>query len=323
MINIDKFKNLRVLVIGDLMLDEYLWGKVDRISPEAPVPVVAVEEENHTLGGAGNVINNLSAMGAKVFAMGTVGEGQAGRDVLKMLKALNVDITGVINHPDRPTTRKTRIIAASQQMLRIDREVRHRINAHTLEALTRIAAGYIDKMDLVIISDYDKGLVTRELIARIVELAKKSDVMTLADPKSMDFSKYKGVAVLTPNKKEAAIAAGMQIQTPEEMEEAAAKIMTQAGLEKLLITCGKAGMLLYEAGKPAVTIASKARQVFDVSGAGDTVISILGLGLASGATFESAAGLANLAAGVVVAKVGTATASIDELKQCVMTNVCN
>lgn len=321
MINIDTFQELRVLVIGDLMLDEYLWGRVDRISPEAPVPVVAVERESHTLGGAGNVINNLSAMGARVFAMGTVGTGQAGRDVLQKLEALSVDVAGVIRDPDRPTTRKTRIIAASQQMLRIDREVSHRIGAHTLEALTRIIAGYIDKMDLVIISDYDKGLVTRELVTRIVELAKKSGVMTLADPKSMDFSKYMGVTVLTPNKKEAAIASGMQIQTPEEMEKAAAKIMAQAGLEKLLITCGKAGMVLYATGKPAVTIASKARQVFDVSGAGDTVISLLGLGLASGATFEAAAGLANLAAGIVVAKVGTATASIDELKQCVTINV--
>ncbi len=303
------------------MLDEYLWGRVDRISPEAPVPVVAVERESHTLGGAGNVINNLSAMGAKVFAMGTVGRGPAGRNVLKKLEALNVDVTGVISEPDRPTTRKTRIIAASQQMLRIDREVRHRITPHTLDALTRIIAGCIDKMDLVIISDYDKGLVTCEIVARIVELAKKSGVITLADPKSMDFSKYMGVTVLTPNKKEAAIAAGMQIQTSEEMEKAAAKIMALAGLEKLLITCGKAGMALYETGKPAVAIASKARQVFDVSGAGDTVISLLGLGLASGATFEAAAGLANLAAGIVVAKVGTATASIDELKQCIMKNI--
>nr|WP_320192467.1 D-glycero-beta-D-manno-heptose-7-phosphate kinase [uncultured Desulfobacter sp.] len=321
MINIDKFKELRVLVIGDLMLDEYLWGTVDRISPEAPVPVVAVEKMSHTLGGAGNVINNLSAMGAKVFAMGAVGAGPAGRDVLKKLEALNVDVTGVISEPDRPTTRKTRIIAASQQMLRIDREVRYQISAHTLDKLTQIIAEYIGKMDLVIISDYDKGLVTRELVASIVDIAKKSGVMTLADPKSMDFSKYMGVTVLTPNKKEAAIAAGIQVETPEEMDDAAAKIMAQAGLEKLLITCGKAGMVLYEIGKPAVTIESKARQVFDVSGAGDTVISFLGLGLASGATFKAAAGLANLAAGIVVAKVGTATASIDELKQCVMTNV--
>jgi D-beta-D-heptose 7-phosphate kinase/D-beta-D-heptose 1-phosphate adenosyltransferase len=321
MINIDKFKDLRVLVIGDLMLDEYLWGAVDRISPEAPVPVVAVEKKSHTLGGAGNVINNLSAMGAKVFAMGAVGAGPAGRDVLKKLEALSVDVTGVISEPDRPTTRKTRIIAASQQMLRIDREVKHRISAHTLETLTRIITGYMDQMDFVIISDYDKGLVTRELVASIVDIAKKSGVMTLADPKSMDFSKYSGVTVLTPNKKEAAIAAGVEVLTLEEMDAAAAKIMAQAGLEKLLITCGKAGMVLYETGKAAVTIASKARQVFDVSGAGDTVISLLGLGLASGATFEAAAGLANLAAGIVVAKVGTATASIDELKQCLVENV--
>lgn len=321
MINIDTFQDLRVLVVGDLMLDEYLWGRVDRISPEAPVPVVAVERQSHTLGGAGNVINNLSAMGAKVFAMGTVGTGSAGRDIFKQLETLSVDVTGVISESDRPTTRKTRIIASSQQMLRIDREVKHKISAHTFDALTRVLVGCMDKMDLVIISDYAKGLVSRELVVQIVEQAKKSGVMTLADPKAMDFSKYKGVTVLTPNKKEAAVAAGMQIQTPEEMETAAAKIMAQAGFEKLLITCGKAGMALYEAGQPPVTIASKARQVFDVSGAGDTVISLLGLGLASGVSFEAAAGLANLAAGIVVAKIGTATASIDELKQCIKINV--
>ncbi|WP_321493485.1 D-glycero-beta-D-manno-heptose-7-phosphate kinase [uncultured Desulfobacter sp.] len=321
MINIDAFQKLSVLVIGDLMLDEYLWGRVDRISPEAPVPVVAVERENYTLGGAGNVINNLSAMGAKVFAMGAVGTGQAGHNVLKMLESLGVDVTGVISEPDRPTTRKTRIIASNQQMLRIDREVKHKISAHTLEVLTGVMAGYIRKMDLVIISDYDKGLVTQELVGRATDLAKKARVITLADPKSMDFSKYKGVTILTPNKKEAAIAAGMQLQTPADMEKAAAKIMEQTGLDKLLITCGKSGMILYETGKPAVSIASKARQVFDVSGAGDTVISLLGLGLASGAEFETAAWLANLAAGIVVAKVGTATPSIDELKQCITTNV--
>ncbi len=321
MINIDTFSQLNVLVIGDLMLDEYLWGRVDRISPEAPVPVVAVEKESRTLGGAGNVINNLVAMGANVAAVGTVGTGRAGLDVLDKLRELKVDTTGVVSEPERPTTRKTRIIASSQQVLRIDREITSDISKDIFNKLEDILANVVSRMDLVIISDYAKGLVTRELVARIVALASEAGVLTLADPKSMDFSKYTGVTVLTPNKKEAGLAAGLDIHTLEDIETAASRIMARAGVEKLLITCGKDGMALFEAGMPSVTIASRARQVFDVSGAGDTVISILGLGLASGASFEAAAGLANLAAGIVVAKIGTATASIEELKQAVTLNI--
>lgn len=315
MIDINKFKSLKVLVIGDLMIDEYLWGSVDRISPEAPVPVVAVTKENQTLGGAGNVINNLVSMGADVFAIGTAGTGKAGQAVFKKLKDLGVETTGIISEPDRPTTRKTRVIASNQQVLRIDKEIKRRINGDTLSKLVSIIESRIQKVDLIILSDYDKGLVTRELVAAATELARMHNVLTLADPKSLDFSKYKGVNLLTPNKKEAGLAANLDLHTHEDLEAAAEKIMGQAALDKLLITCGKDGMVLFEKNKPTITIASKARQVFDVSGAGDTVISLLGLGLAAGFGFEDAAGTANAAAGIVVAKVGTATASIEELNR--------
>lgn len=321
MIDIDSFKHLRALVIGDLMIDEYLWGNVDRISPEAPVPVVAVETESQTLGGAGNVINNLVAMGADVSAIGTAGTGKAGQMIFDRLEELGVETSGIISEPDRPTTRKTRVIASNQQVLRIDKEIRRKISTPTLEKLVKIIASRISDVDLIIISDYDKGLVTRELVARTVELAQRQKVLTLADPKSLDFSKYSGVSVLTPNKKEAGLAANMDIVTAQDLEAAAGKIMAQASLERLLITCGKDGMVLFETGKASRTIASKARQVFDVSGAGDTVISLLGLGLAGGAGFYAAAGAANAAAGIVVAKLGTATASIDELKQVLEINV--
>ncbi|MEH0022363.1 MAG: D-glycero-beta-D-manno-heptose-7-phosphate kinase [Desulfobacter sp.] len=321
MIDIDSFKHLRALVIGDLMIDEYLWGNVDRISPEAPVPVVAVETESQTLGGAGNVINNLVAMGADVSAIGTAGTGKAGQMIFDRLEELGVETSGIISEPDRPTTRKTRVIASNQQVLRIDKEIRRKISTQTLEKLVKIIASRISNVDLIIISDYDKGLVTRELVARTVELAQKQKVLTLADPKSLDFGKYSGVSVLTPNKKEAGLAANMDIVTAQDLEAAAGKIMAQASLERLLITCGKDGMVLFETGKPSRTIASKARQVFDVSGAGDTVISLLGLGLAGGAGFYAAAGAANAAAGIVVAKLGTATASIGELKQVLEINV--
>jgi D-glycero-beta-D-manno-heptose-7-phosphate kinase len=314
MINIDEFKNVTALVIGDLMIDEYLWGSVERISPEAPVPVVCVQKESHTLGGAGNVIHNLVAMGAAVMAIGTAGTGKAGQMIFEKLESLGIETDGIISEPQRPTTRKTRVIASNQQVLRIDREIKCNINGDTLERLVNIIEDKISRVNLVILSDYDKGLVTRELVEKTVELAKKHHVLTLADPKSLDFSKYAQVSVLTPNKKEAGLAAHMDIRSEKDLFAAGCKIMDQAKLERLLITCGKDGMVLFERGKDPYPIESKARQIFDVSGAGDTAISLLGLGLATGASFKDSAMVANIAAGIVVAKVGTAAASIDELR---------
>ena len=315
MLIIDQFKQIRALVIGDLMIDEYLWGSVDRISPEAPVPVVAIDKESQTLGGAGNVINNLTAMGATVSAIGTAGTGKSGRMVLDKLADLGVETDGIVSEKDRPTTRKTRVIASNQQVLRIDKEIKRQITPSTLEKLMAIIENRIGDVDVIIISDYDKGLVTKELVAQTVALARDRGVLTLADPKSLDFFKYAGVSVLTPNKKEAGLAVNMDIDTEEDLFLAGKKIMAQAGLEKLLITCGKDGMALFEKGESPHVIASKARQVFDVSGAGDTVISLLGLGLAAGLPFHDAAMVANAAAGIVVAKVGTATSSIEELRR--------
>jgi D-glycero-beta-D-manno-heptose-7-phosphate kinase len=318
-IDIDGFKKIRALVIGDLMIDEYLWGRVERISPEAPVPIVAVEKENHTLGGAGNVINNLTAMGARVSAIGTAGTGKAGRMILKKLAELGVQTHGIISEPHRPTTLKTRIIASNQQVLRIDKEVRRPISAGTLKRLISIVQSMISQVDVVIISDYDKGLVTAELVRQTVVLARQHGVLILADPKSLRFEKYARVSVLTPNKKEAAQAANMEVATQKDLFDAGTRLMATVGLDKLVITCGKDGMVLFETGAPPHIIASKARQVFDVSGAGDTVISLLGLGLASGASFLDSAVVANAGAGIVVGKVGTATPTIAELKQALKT----
>jgi D-glycero-beta-D-manno-heptose-7-phosphate kinase len=313
--DIDRFRQIRVLVIGDLMIDEYLWGRVDRISPEAPVPVVAVERENHTLGGAGNVINNLTAMGAQVSAIGTAGTGKAGRMILEKLKDMGVRTHGIISEPDRPTTLKTRIIASSQQVLRIDREVRRPISPGTLARLKDIMTSMMDQVDVIIISDYDKGLVTPGLVAHTVDLARKHGVLTLADPKSLKFDKYARVSVLTPNQKEAAVAANMEITSQKDLFAAGESLLDTVALDRLVITCGKHGMVLFEKNAPPHVIASRARQVFDVSGAGDTVISLLGLGLASGASFLDSAVVANAGAGIVVGKVGTATPTIAELKK--------
>lgn len=315
MINIDDFKNVTALVIGDLMIDEYLWGSVDRISPEAPVPVVCVEKQSHTLGGAGNVIHNLVAMGAKVLAIGTAGTGKAGQMIFEKLESLGIETDGIVSEPQRPTTRKTRVIASNQQVLRIDTEIKRNINADTLERLVKIIKGKISQVNLIILSDYDKGLLTKDLIAQTVKLAKKNKVIILADPKSLDFSKYEHVSILTPNKKEASLATNMDIKSEKDLFAAGNKIMDKAKLERLIITCGKDGMVLFENGNDPYIIESKARQIFDVSGAGDTAISFLGLGLAIGANFKDSAKIANAAAGIVVAKIGTATVSIDELQR--------
>jgi len=315
MINIDEFKKVKVIVVGDLMIDEYLWGTVDRISPEAPVPVVCVEKENYTLGGAGNVINNLVAMGAQVQAIGTAGTGKAGRMIFDKLKELGIKTDGIISEPERPTTRKTRVIASNQQVLRIDKEVKKNINEDTLKKLVNIIENKILDVNLIILSDYDKGLITKKLVQKIVKLAKKHNVLTIADPKSLNFSKYKKVSILTPNKKEASLAANIDIKSKQDLFDAGNIIMDKVKLEKLLITCGRDGMVLFEIGNQPFTIESKAIQVFDVSGAGDTVISLLGLGLAIGSSFKESALIANTAAGIVVGKVGTATTSIDELKK--------
>jgi D-glycero-beta-D-manno-heptose-7-phosphate kinase len=313
-IDIDKFKELNVLVIGDLMIDEYVWGSVDRISPEAPVPVVSVRDTSFTLGGAGNVVNNLVSMGAKVSVVGTAGTGETGKMLIQKLNDSNVETSGVIEESYRPTTRKTRIIASNQQMLRIDNEKTKEINSATSEKLKNLLKKMIPLSDLIIISDYAKGLITKKIVTSIVESAKEKNILTLVDPKGLDYSKYENVSIITPNQKEAALAANTEIYSIDDIVYAGKKILNKINLEKLLITCGKDGMVLFETGADPYIIESKARQVFDVSGAGDTVISILGLALASGATFKQSAITANCAAGIVVGKVGTATLTVQELK---------
>ncbi|MFO7751620.1 MAG: D-glycero-beta-D-manno-heptose-7-phosphate kinase [Desulfobacteraceae bacterium] len=311
--DISLFRRLNILVIGDLMIDEYVWGDVDRISPEAPVPVVRVNRESFTLGGAGNVINNIVSMGACVSVIGTAGTGKTGKQLLTKLAELDVETDGIVSEPYRPTTRKTRIIASSQQVLRIDRETKENVSRDTFDRIRKLLEQKMPHTDLVIISDYSKGLVTREMVATVSALARENGIVCMADPKGMDFSKYENVNILTPNRKETALASGMEINRIEDLIPAGEKILRSVRMDKLLITCGKDGMLLIEKDKQPFRIESMARQVFDVSGAGDTVISILGLCLAAGASFRLSAQVANAAAGIVVGKVGTATATVEEL----------
>ncbi len=310
---IDNFKNCHILVVGDLMLDEYLWGEVDRISPEAPVQIVTVKNEEYTLGGSGNVVNNLVNLGAKVSAAGVIGPGKEGEFLLEKFEALGVNTDSVIEAPERFTTRKTRIIAANQHVLRIDRETRKDISEKISRKMIHNIMDRFHFVDVILISDYGKGVVTPSLLSNITSAAKKKRKITIADPKGIDFTKYAGVAVLTPNKKEAGAAAGIEIETESDLEAAGNKILRTVPVDSLLITCGKDGMVLFKRDKKPHKIGAEARQVFDVSGAGDTVLAVLGLALASGATLKKGAALANTAAGIVVGKVGTATVSTQEL----------
>jgi D-beta-D-heptose 7-phosphate kinase/D-beta-D-heptose 1-phosphate adenosyltransferase len=316
LIDISKFDQCRLLVIGDLMLDEYLKGDVDRISPEAPVQVVSVQNEEFALGGAGNVVNNVVALGGKVSAAGVIGTGRNGQFLLDMFSELGVDIEGIIKEAGRVTTQKTRIIAANhanQQVLRIDREKLQDISASTLDKMVRFIEDKISDVDVVLISDYGKGLITRELLSRVIDTAKAHNKMTIVDPKGLDFSKYSGVSLITPNKKEAALATGIEINDQSSLAKAADKIFESVGINKLLITCGKDGMALFEKNKAPYHVRAEARQVYDVSGAGDTVLAVLGLALASGASIHDSVTIANTAAGKVVGKSGTATVSKQEL----------
>jgi D-beta-D-heptose 7-phosphate kinase / D-beta-D-heptose 1-phosphate adenosyltransferase len=316
---IHRFSDCRLLVIGDLMIDEYVWGDVDRISPEAPVQVVSVIREDLTLGGAGNVVNNLRALQAQVSVAGVVGTAADGDRLLDMFNGLQVDCQGVVQEAERPTTRKTRIIASNQHVLRVDRETKRDISTASFDRLVAYMETVMPEIDIVLVSDYNKGLVTKSLMEHISAAANRHGKFVIVDPKGLDFTKYKGATLLTPNRKEASLAAGIDIVDDASLAKAAERIMAATGVNNLLITLGKEGMALFESGKPAYRIATRARQVFDVSGAGDTVLSVLGLTLGLGASFQDSIVMANAAAGIVVGKVGTAPVSIDEL-QSALTN---
>ena len=314
-IDISKFEHCRLLVVGDLMLDEYVWGNVDRISPEAPVQVVSVNSEQYTLGGCGNVVNNLVALGAAVSVLGVAGTGRNARLMLDKLDELGVDRRGIIQEQQRPTTKKTRIIAEHQQVLRIDRETKKEISGQTFETLINLAEQIIDETDIILLSDYGKGLITRPLVTRLAALAQARNKIIIADPKGLDFTKYAGISLLTPNRREAALAAGIEISDQKSLTAAGNRLFEKTGVQKILITCGKDGMVFFEPGKKPVHFSTRAREVYDVSGAGDTVVSVLGLGIAAGLSFKHAISLANIAAGIVVGKVGTATVSRSELSR--------
>ncbi len=307
------FNRQTIVVLGDLMLDEFIWGEVRRISPEAPVPVVEVKRETWHLGGAGNVVSNLLALGAQAIPIGLIGDDVAGARLREAFATTNANTAGLIVDAARPTTRKTRIVAHSQQMLRTDREDRTPINTINEANVSTAFEQALAKAHAVIISDYDKGLLTPGLLQMAIGHAQTVGKPVCLDPKIKNFQHYRGVDVITPNQHEAERAANLEITDEESVRAAATNIRNMLACKNVLITRGEHGMSLLAEDATLFTIPTVAREVYDVTGAGDTVIATLTLALAAGATLFEAAILANHAAGVVVAKVGTASLTQSEL----------
>ncbi len=307
------FPAQRVVVLGDLMLDRFIWGAVRRISPEAPVPVVEVDRESQHLGGAGNVVANIVALGAFAVPAGVTGD-DSNADLLDAeFRRAGADTGAIVRDPSRPTTTKTRILAHSQQVVRADRERRHPLPDDVAEALLAAFERALEGASAVVVSDYDKGLLGGCVLARALALANSCGIPVCLDPKVRRFSEYRPVTVITPNHHEAEAASGLPAGTDEEIEECGRRLHHMLGGPAVLITRGESGMTLVDAGDSALHVPTMAREVFDVTGAGDTVIATLALSLAAGASMHEAAVLSNVAAGVVVGKVGTATLSPAEL----------
>ena len=303
----------KILVVGDLMIDHYLWGSCERISPEAPVQVVDISKETTVLGGAGNVINNLNALGAKVSVASVIGDDDNGVELISMLNAINVDSKNIVTQKSRKTSKKSRVIAVSQQVLRYDKESKNDIESLSVDKIIDSISLNIDSYDMVILSDYGKGVLTDELCQSTIKLANDNGVKVLVDPKGSDFSKYKGAYLLTPNKKEAILATSIEINDEATLKEALLKLKMECDLGISLITLSEDGIAIYDEGLKVFPTVAK--EVFDVTGAGDTVIASIAFALSSGKDIEETAKFSNLAAGVVVGKIGSATVTIDEIEE--------
>ena len=318
---IDRFKRLKTLVIGDLMLDHYIWGAVSRISPEAPVPVVQVSRETEMPGGAGNVAANMAALGAQVHVVGLVGEDAAADRLVSLLQRGSIRTESAVRTPERPTIVKTRIIAHHQQVVRVDREIPGEIPEHLRDQLWSQVEIILPQAQAVVLSDYAKGVVTPFLVSRLIPLARKLGIPVTVDPKVENFHFYKRATCVTPNTQEAMESGGVSaVRNEKEVEKLGQSLLKKIDADSILITRGEQGMSLIEKKKPAFHIPTRAREVFDVTGAGDTVISTLTLALAAGATLKVAAELANYAAGIVVGKLGTASVTGAELLKTVNQN---
>ncbi|HNX68001.1 MAG TPA: D-glycero-beta-D-manno-heptose-7-phosphate kinase [Candidatus Omnitrophota bacterium] len=317
---VEGFKDAHILVIGDFILDQFVWGSVSRISPEAPVPVVDVKRESFMPGGSLNVAHNIRSLKGVSYPCGVVGRDLYGRMLVKTMRRQGIETGGIIYDATRPTTLKTRVIAHSQQMVRFDREKTEDISRADLNKILKFVKQQIKDIDVVILEDYGKGVMQPFLLREVVKLAHRNRKPVLVDPKEKHFDYYRGVTCITPNRKEAyggyERIIGPWRETPV-LEQVGWRLMKKLNLESVLITLGEDGMALFEKNKKITRIPTAAREVYDVSGAGDTVIATLALALAAGAKMREAAKISNLAAGIVVGKLGTATVTPEELKDAV------
>ena len=314
---IENFSRAAVLVVGDIMIDHFIWGKVMRISPEAPVPVVDVQTENLMLGGSANVLNNIHAIGGKVLGAGLVGADEMGERLFNEFRKRRIDTEGIIVEQKRPTTLKTRIVAHGQQVVRFDRESRVPVEADSIAKIIAYVKMVCDDVGAIVISDYNKGIITKSLLDGIRKVIAGRKVFVCVDPKRDDFSIYQGFDIVTPNHHEAGRAVGMEIKNEEGLFNAGQALIERFNFKAVLITRGEEGISLFEKSNEIIhtPFLTEAKEVFDVTGAGDTVIGVFALSVAAGASFKEATALANHAAGIVVGKVGTATVSREELKK--------
>ncbi len=310
---LDSFTQRRILCIGDLMLDRYIYGQVERISPEAPIPVLHVLRETATLGGAGNVVRNLAALGGAVDFIGVVGNDEAAADLEREFSTLTSVTARLLRDTSRPTTQKTRYVAGSQQLLRADREHAKPIADEIEKQIVDLLPTAIANADAVILSDYVKGVLTPIVISEAIKLARKAGKPIIVDPKGRNFGRYRGASWLTPNRKELADATGITIGSVENADKAAHGLIGDFDIGAVLCKLGAEGVCLVRKDNKTEHYQTKAREVFDVSGAGDTVIATLTLALSSGSTPSEAAELANIAGSVVVGKIGTASVTRDEI----------
>jgi D-beta-D-heptose 7-phosphate kinase/D-beta-D-heptose 1-phosphate adenosyltransferase len=311
---IRRFPRVRVLVVGDLMLDQFIWGRVERISPEAPVPVVQFKAESFRLGGAANVANNIRALGGHAAVCGVVGDDEAGRRLRQELKAIGADTRGVLGGRRDRTTRKTRIIAHQQQVVRLDREDEGRHQSRSAARARALALTALRRADVVIVSDYGKGLITPAFLAALAAARTARPFRLVIDPKQANFPHYRNASLLTPNRDEASQASGIPIRDEGSLRRAGAELLDRWQAEAVLVTRGEEGMSLFRRGAPPRHFPTVARHVFDVTGAGDTVVAACALALGAGASLDTAAILANHAAGIVVGEVGTATVTAKQLR---------
>ncbi len=311
---IEKFSAVKVLVVGDVMLDRYCWGSVRRISPEAPVPVVNLERTSLVAGGAANVAANVAGLGAEAFLIGVVGQDEEAGLMSEILGEINVSPEYLLNVKKRPTTIKTRIVAHNQHVVRIDQETSLPLDSADEKKLIRLIEQTIAKVGVIVISDYAKGVVTENLVSRLITKARELNKPVLIDPKGREYGKYRGATLLTPNRQEAAAACNLETDGQDLVGKAGRQLLKSLSVSAILITQGEKGMTLFRQNKSSYHLDALARKVFDVTGAGDTVVASLGTAVGAGADLAEAAEIANIAAGLVVEEIGTTAINIKKLK---------